>query len=464
MTQQSQALEPCPFCGQSRVYLNAPSTTFPRGSINCPACMVVMPGEVGEAELIETWNRRALGGTPAKQGEALDQICHDMFHALIDVRAVWKTISPGAAEKLDAAIENLANRWHDARRAALSQHPVAVAVKPLTFEKQNVDGTLWCSEASVSGMYRVNFNGKQWIVGGRNDIILGRAASSEEAISIAQQHHAACIRSALIASPVPAKADGGVTEAVNATLDREERALLEYRDVNCQGDDSIKRHAWTVAGARLSEVRVIRRLLAKHALPALSVGLEGAAPQEKLDVDALVARLTRRWEDSDEPTVKKINRLLRDCREAAAALRALAAPQQAAPMPGVKELIQWAHDTLYGIVNHSFPAPEAGTSEPEPVAWQRYSERTDSWSHVDADHARTLAAGGEVVRPLYAYGALSQHGGVTEALSNLITDVQKWVDAVRRDSSWESWDHHYKGLAYGKLDSYRLALQQDQRS
>lgn len=35
-------------------------------------------------------------GAVAPAVKELDQVCHDMFHALVDVRSVWKTISPGA--------------------------------------------------------------------------------------------------------------------------------------------------------------------------------------------------------------------------------------------------------------------------------------------------------------------------------------------------------------------------------
>lgn len=55
-------LLPCPFCGEGKIFLNPPSEHHPRGSINCPACLVVMPGAVGgdaqEAELIASWNLR----------------------------------------------------------------------------------------------------------------------------------------------------------------------------------------------------------------------------------------------------------------------------------------------------------------------------------------------------------------------------------------------------------------------
>lgn len=41
---------------------------------------------------------------------------------------------------------------------------------------------------------------------------------------------------------------------------------------------------------------------------------------------------------------------------------------------------------------------------------------------------------------------------------NLIHDVQEWCDAVERDSSWDGWDDHYKGLSYGNLEKYRADL------
>ena len=53
------ALLPCPFCGESRISLNKPGFNYKNGSINCPACLVVMPGEVNEAELVDCWNTRA---------------------------------------------------------------------------------------------------------------------------------------------------------------------------------------------------------------------------------------------------------------------------------------------------------------------------------------------------------------------------------------------------------------------
>lgn len=53
-------LRPCPFCGETRISLNAPNKFHNLGSINCPACMVVMPGATSdENELIGCWNGRA---------------------------------------------------------------------------------------------------------------------------------------------------------------------------------------------------------------------------------------------------------------------------------------------------------------------------------------------------------------------------------------------------------------------
>jgi hypothetical protein len=57
-------LLPCPFCGEGRIYLNEPTDPRRRGgSINCPACLVVMPGEIigpkWRNELIGCWNVRA---------------------------------------------------------------------------------------------------------------------------------------------------------------------------------------------------------------------------------------------------------------------------------------------------------------------------------------------------------------------------------------------------------------------
>jgi hypothetical protein len=48
------------------------------------------------------------------------------------------------------------------------------------------------------------------------------------------------------------------------------------------------------------------------------------------------------------------------------------------------------------------------------VTWQRYNERSDSWSQVDPDYAQTLAAGGETVRPLFTHPAPSWQAGMED--------------------------------------------------
>ncbi len=59
-------LLPCPFCGEKRIFLNEPSKHHRYGSINCPACLVCMPGEVRDQnELVFCWNERS--GAPAQQ-------------------------------------------------------------------------------------------------------------------------------------------------------------------------------------------------------------------------------------------------------------------------------------------------------------------------------------------------------------------------------------------------------------
>lgn len=66
MTKQRELL-PCPFCGEQKIFLNDPHPDGYRyGSINCPACLVVMPGEVNSRdELIGCWNTRA--AAPAQE-------------------------------------------------------------------------------------------------------------------------------------------------------------------------------------------------------------------------------------------------------------------------------------------------------------------------------------------------------------------------------------------------------------
>lgn len=53
-------LKHCPLCGPGQVSLNPPSEIYRYGSINCPGCMLTLPGEIkDQRELIEVWNTRA---------------------------------------------------------------------------------------------------------------------------------------------------------------------------------------------------------------------------------------------------------------------------------------------------------------------------------------------------------------------------------------------------------------------
>lgn len=58
-------LLPCPLCGEKRISLNKPGFNYKKGSINCPACLLTLPGEVNEDELIRCWNDRPSGGVAA---------------------------------------------------------------------------------------------------------------------------------------------------------------------------------------------------------------------------------------------------------------------------------------------------------------------------------------------------------------------------------------------------------------
>jgi len=58
-------LLPCPLCGPGKVFLNPPSETYRHGSINCPACLLTLPGEIKDPrEMIEVWNTRPAGWQP----------------------------------------------------------------------------------------------------------------------------------------------------------------------------------------------------------------------------------------------------------------------------------------------------------------------------------------------------------------------------------------------------------------
>jgi len=54
-------LLPCPFCGEVRISLNAPNPHDRYGSVNCPACLVCLPGACSDQEeLVRCWNTRIL--------------------------------------------------------------------------------------------------------------------------------------------------------------------------------------------------------------------------------------------------------------------------------------------------------------------------------------------------------------------------------------------------------------------
>lgn len=47
---------------------------------------------------------------------------------------------------------------------------------------------------------------------------------------------------------------------------------------------------------------------------------------------------------------------------------------------------------------------------------------------------------------------------LSAALQNLVDEVQEWVDAVSKDSSWDGWDHCYKNLKWKSLPKYKELL------
>lgn len=65
-------LLPCPLCGEKHISLNKPGFNYKKGSINCPACLLTLPGEVNEAELIRCWNDRC--GDPAQAGKVPTEV------------------------------------------------------------------------------------------------------------------------------------------------------------------------------------------------------------------------------------------------------------------------------------------------------------------------------------------------------------------------------------------------------
>jgi transcription elongation factor Elf1 len=105
-------LLPCPFCGEKRVSLNDPHPDGYRyGSINCPACLVVMPGEVAsQQELIDCWNTRPVDA--AQTGEVLEALRAAKDYAEADFEDTSdlpaKVRASKLCDKVDAALAILA--------------------------------------------------------------------------------------------------------------------------------------------------------------------------------------------------------------------------------------------------------------------------------------------------------------------------------------------------------------------
>lgn len=55
VTVTSKHFKPCPFCGETTIYLR----TGKDGCMNCPNCLVAMPNECNDhIELVHCWNSR----------------------------------------------------------------------------------------------------------------------------------------------------------------------------------------------------------------------------------------------------------------------------------------------------------------------------------------------------------------------------------------------------------------------
>jgi hypothetical protein len=76
-------LKPCPFCGMDEIFLNDPSPDGYRyGSINCPSCLAVMPGETSsQDELIACWNTRQIEAPAEGEIEKLKNSCRELAAA-----------------------------------------------------------------------------------------------------------------------------------------------------------------------------------------------------------------------------------------------------------------------------------------------------------------------------------------------------------------------------------------------
>lgn len=109
-------LLPCPFCGEQKISLNEPSDFWPRGSINCPACMVVLPGAIGgphrEQELITEWNTRA---TPEDHQTLVEDAVVTLNHARVFITSRQK-MHPDGVKLYDELIERLCGTPSDLGR------------------------------------------------------------------------------------------------------------------------------------------------------------------------------------------------------------------------------------------------------------------------------------------------------------------------------------------------------------
>jgi hypothetical protein len=98
-------------------------------------------------------------------------------------------------------------------RAASVKAGEVVAVRPLEWEKQNVDGTLWCTELSVCGEYRVRHEDDRWLATSPGRLI-GIYKTCDDAKAAAQADYEARIRSALVVEPAPTASVGAMREAL----------------------------------------------------------------------------------------------------------------------------------------------------------------------------------------------------------------------------------------------------------
>jgi hypothetical protein len=141
----------------------------------------------------------------------------------ITMADIRKKVGPGmvtSVDVIDAANDLMRERFDFTPKQG-------VAVRPLCWEKQNVDGTLWCSEVSICGEYRVRHSDDRWFatVSART---IGGFKTCDEAKAAAQVDYETRIKSAL-----DMEARGSVAVAWRW------RTLPRYRE---SGDDG----GWTL--------------------------------------------------------------------------------------------------------------------------------------------------------------------------------------------------------------------------